>query len=377
MLCVIEHRCDIINREYLIILYKGDCNMLKNFEYIIKLFKAINQCPSLGDNYCIIFVYNSPQTMQDTRHLSECILEEELNMILTSFKKVAKHVYAIDGEEKFISSIHKYKKHFKHLLVYSMSQNLDGDGRRSLIPLLCDYYGLINIGANFISTVMGRTKDIMYSIIEPKGFIFPKTFYIYNDLDLDEVIHFIKKGIWLLKPNNESSSIGMQVHNFSQYRDSELRSLLVKYHKEYPVYCIQEFIDGEEVAVPILKIKEKYYCPGISQVKFPQGKNYIDYDMVALETYDYFEYNGNLKEKLFEISVNVAKTLKLTSMSRIDFRILNNTPYIEDIGANPTISANNGVNHLYCEYLQATPDCVYAVLVYTALIEHNLFKPPL
>ena len=349
--------------------------MLKNFEYVIKLFEIIKQYPRLGDDYAIFFVYNSPRTMRDTRHLSECILEEELNMILTSFRKVALHVYAIDGEEEFIRSIPKYRKSFKNLLVYSMAQNLNGDGRRSLVPLLCDYYGLINIGANFISTVMGRSKDIMYSILKPKGFIFPKTYYIYNDTDVDIVFHFIRNGIWLLKPNNESSSIGMQVHDFSQYSDSTLRSLLTEYHKAYPVYCIQEFIDGEEVAVPILKIKTGYYCPGVSQVKFPQGKNYIDYDMVELETYSYFEYDGNLKEKMFEISANVAKTLKLTAMSRIDFRIRNNIPYIEDIGANPTISTNNGVNQLYCTYLRAEPDCVYAILVYAALIEHNLFKP--
>lgn len=349
--------------------------MLKNFEYVVKLFNEIKNLPRLDDNFCILFVYNSPKTMSDDIHYSECIFEEELNMILTSFRKIAQYIYAIDGEDEFIRSIPKYKRDYKYLLVYSMAQNLSGDGRRSLIPLLCDYYGLINIGGDFISTVMGRSKDIMYSILQPKGFLFPKTYYIYNDKDIDDILYVIKNGIWLLKPNNESSSIGMQIHNFSQYNQSILRELLLQYRKTHPVYCIQEFIEGEEVAVPILKIKNKYFCPGISQVDFPKGKNYIDYDMVALGTYGYFEYDGELKQRLFEISANVSKTLKLTAMSRIDFRIRNNVPYIEDIGANPTISTNNGVNQLYCEHLQAQPDCVYALLVYVALIEHNLFKP--
>ena len=76
-----------------------------------------------------------------------------------------------------------------------------------------------------------------------------------------------------------------------------------------------------------------------------------------------------------EIRENVAKTRNVNDKCRIDFRIRNNIPYIEDIGANPTISTNNGVNQLYCTYLRAEPDCVYAILVYAALIEHNLFKP--
>lgn len=257
-----------------------------------------------------------------------------------------------------------------------MAQNIQGNGRRSLIPLLCDYHHLINIGADFMSCTLGRSKDYMYSILEPCGFPFPQTYYIYRNIDIEHVLPIISNGKWLLKPNNESSSIGMEVHIFSEKSMAEIREYLHNYHKTHPVFCIQEFIDGEEVAVPILKIANHYYCPGISQVDFPEGKNYIDYDMVSLETYGYFEYSGPIKDKLLDISAKVSKQLNLTAMSRIDFRIRDDIAYIEDIGANPTISENNGVNQLYCEHLNAEPWCVYAILVYTALIEHNLFDPP-
>lgn len=349
--------------------------MLNNFEYIQKLYTVIKTQKRLNNEYAIIFVYNSPETMNDTKHSSECIFQEELHMIVTSFRKTAEVVYAIDGENKFINCILDLKRKHKYLLVYSMAQNLNGDGRRSLIPLLCDYYNLINIGGDFISTVMGRSKDVMYSILQPKGFPFPKTYYLRNTMEIQNVLPYITSGRWILKPNNESSSIGLQVHDFSQYKKDEIYTILKEYQKEYPVYCVQEFITGEEVAVPILKIKDNYYCPGISQVDFPEGRAYIDYNMVNLETYGYFEYQGVLKEKLFEISYNVSKTLRMSAMSRIDFRIRNNIPYIEDIGANPTISAHNGVSQLYCDYLQDEPHCIYSILVYAALIEKGLFKP--
>ena len=84
-------------------------------------------------------------TINKLATLSECIFQEELHMIVTSFRKTAEVVYAIDGENKFINCILDLKRKHKYLLVYSMAQNLNGDGRRSLIPLLCDYYNLINM----------------------------------------------------------------------------------------------------------------------------------------------------------------------------------------------------------------------------------------
>ena len=350
--------------------------MINSFNDIQLLFETIKSTPKLNELYCILFIYNSPKTMSDSLHESECVFDEELNMIVSSFRKIAENVYSIDGETEFLRKIPELKQKYKYILVYSMAQNITGNGRRSLIPLLCDYYKLINIGADFMSCTFGRSKDIMYSLLYPKGIPFPETYYIYDDETIINIFPKIKTGKWLLKPNNESSSIGMQVHTFDGYTIEKIKDYFHSYQKKYPVFCVQKFIEGEEVAVPILKISDKYYCPGISQVVFPEGKNYIDYDMVALETYGYCEYSGPIREQLINISVQVTKSLNLTAMPRIDFRICNNTPYIEDIGANPTISESNGVNQLYCDYLQAEPWCVYAILVYAALIEHQLFKPP-
>lgn len=346
-----------------------------NFNEIKNLYDCITRLPKLNNEYCILFVYNSPKTMSDSFHTTECILDEELLMIMNSFRTIAEKVYSIDGEALFLKDIDKYKQVYKYILVYSMAQNVKGNGRRSMIPILCDYYGLINIGADFISTALGRSKELMYLLLKPKGFPFPETYYIYNRSDINNFLQQKKEHRWLFKPNNESSSIGLEVHNLSDYSTKDIYNKLIEYHKDHPIFCIQEFIEGDEVAVPILKIKDSYFSPGISQVEFPPGIDYISYDMISLETYGYYEYNGCISKQLYDISVDVVKTLKFTSMSRIDFRIHNNTPYIEDIGANPTISENNGVNQLFCEHLQAEPSCVYVLLVYTALIEQGLFEP--
>lgn len=350
--------------------------MKGDFSYIKKLFKEICELPLLDDKYGIVFVYNSTDTMDDHHHTTECVLEEECHMIITAFQRVAKNVYAIDGEEQFMEQAKQLKARHSYVMVYSMAQNITGRGRRSLIPLLCDYYGFINIGADFMSCFFARSKDLMYSILKTKGFPFPETYFIKEeDVSLTSIVPKIKGRKWVLKPNDESSSIGLQVHEFDHNDQKAIYDILTTYHHDHPVFCIQEFIDGEEVAVPVLKIKDHYYVPGISQVNFPEYKNYIDYDMVFSGIYDYFEYQGPIKEQLMAISIGVAKELHLTAMSRVDFRIRNNVPYIEDINANPTISEANGVNQLYCDYLSSQPWCIYAVITYAALINAGLFQP--
>ncbi len=350
--------------------------MARDFKEIKDLFRKIKQLPKLDDRFCIIFVYNTPATMRDSFHTTECVFSEEQDMIISSFKHIAEVVYSIDGEDQFIEKINIIKQKHEFVMVYSMAQNITGNGRRSLIPLLCEYYGFINIGADFMSCALGRSKDLMYYLLKDT-FTFPQTFYIKKGDSIEGILPAISSGKWLLKPNNESSSIGIEIHVFNEISFSEICSILDDYRKKHPTFCIQEFIEGDEVAVPILKIQDYFYCPGISQVAFPTGINHISYDMIALGTYGYFEYEGPLRDSLISIAAGVSKQLGLSSMSRIDFRIRNNIAYIEDIGANPTISQGNGVNQIYCHHLDAKPWCIYAILAYSALMNYGLFEPTL
>lgn len=48
--------------------------MLNNFEYIQKLYTVIKTQKRLNNEYAIIFVYNSPETMNDTKHSYESFL---------------------------------------------------------------------------------------------------------------------------------------------------------------------------------------------------------------------------------------------------------------------------------------------------------------
>lgn len=352
--------------------------MKNNFSTIKEFYSDIISRKKLNSEYCVVFVYNSPNTINDPIHFSECVYNEELYMILNSFRTVAEYVYNVDGEEAFIKNVENLKSKHKYILVYSMAQNVIGVGRRSFIPLLCDYYGLINIGADTKSTFLARSKDIMFRIAKDcDGVFFPNTYFINSLDDLLSIPPHIVQDKFLLKPTDESASIGLEVITNTNTPRERILKKLHDYQSRFPSFCIQEFIEGREVAVPLLRFENNYYCPGISEVDFPDGMSYLDYDAVALGSYGYIEYDGELSDQLVNSSIKVAKLLGFKSISRIDFRIREGVCYIEDINVNPTVSENNGVNPLFCNQLNARPDCVYKIMLYTALNDRGLLKPSL
>lgn len=66
-----------------------------------------------------------------------------------------------------------------------MAQNIAGIGRRSLVPLLCDYCKLNNIGSNFYASTLGGDKELMYTLIAP-----------YVSSNIPYTVHETKLLIW-------------------------------------------------------------------------------------------------------------------------------------------------------------------------------------
>lgn len=105
----------------------------------------------------------------------------------------------------------------------------------------------------------------------------------------------------------------------------------------------------------------------------PSG--YLDYDTVKMDDYSFKEYTGELSADLISCSKNVAKALGFETICRIDFRIKNNTPYITDIGANPTISFHSSTNYIFRKCFD-NESAVYQFLLFIGLAKAKLFKPP-
>ena len=147
----------------------------------------------------------------------------------------------------------------------------------------------------------------------------------------------------------------------------------MEYSRIHSSFCIQEYIDGYEVEVPIIKILEEFFCPGVCQIVFGENTQYLDYDTIGVDSYGFTHYPYDDTE-IIASAISVAQQLQFNNISRIDFRISGNVPYIIDIGANPTISTHSTTNYL-CREIFGHKSSVYHLLVIQALIQSGLFKP--
>lgn len=331
----------------------------------------MNTC-KLCREYAIVFVYNDTAE-SDELHVTECVFPAELNMILTSFRQIALCVYSFNSERQFIDNIPKLKEKHKHILVYNMAQNIKGVGRRALIPLICRYSNLINIGSDEQSSFLSGNKKIMYDLLKHNHNIrFPKTHYI-NHNNIDKIINIIPDGTYILKPIDESASIGVKVIEINSLIRKTLNDELVQYNKSFSQFMLQEYIDGQEVEVPIINFGDNFYCPGAGEIVFDNKDNFLDYDTVGIDAYSFNIYS-DVEDTLINTSAKVANILQFDAISRIDFRIKNGVPYIIDIGANPTISTHSTTNYLFTNVFGQTSS-IYHILTMRALMNEGLFKP--
>lgn len=347
----------------------------ENDKKIAKLYSMIIHKETLSQEYAVVFVYNEENLIEDEEHASECITSIEKDMIINSFRKSVQYVYAINGEDSFIDMLSSIKRKHKYIFVYSMAQNIIGVGRRSLVPLLCDYYKLNNIGSDFFSSTLGGNKELMYKLITPHvNSNIPFTYYVNKSTNLKELLEKLVHGIYILKPNDESASIGVKKIEISVSNIKNSLKILVDYQKKYSQFCIQEYIDGPEIEVPLLFYEQEYYCPGCVEIINSNPSGYLDYDTVKMDDYSFKEYKNRLSTDLINCSKKVASVLNFETICRIDFRIKNNIPYIIDIGANPTISFHSSTNYIFRKRFN-DESAVYQLLLFIGLNNAKLFKP--
>ena len=344
---------------------------------IKELYKYFLGYGKLDKNYAIIFVYNDTDNT-DSLHRTECITPVEHRMIMDSFFQIAQYVYSFNSEENFIKAIDGLRIKHKYLLVYSMAQNVKGNGRRVLIPLICKYYNLINIGSNETSSFLSGDKKLMYELLSCISDIhFPNSIFCDSQScsDIKTIISNMPDGKYMLKPNDESASIGVTLLEHNKDKSNKTFEDIKQYSCVYPSFCIQEFISGEEVEITLLNINNSFFCPGVCQIVYNSNSMYLDYDVISADAYDFTEYRKNQKD-IISAALIAAQKLNFNVISRVDFRILNDKPYVIDIGANPTISTHSSANYEFRKIF-GNESSIYHLLVMRALMENSLFKPSL
>lgn len=323
----------------------------------------------LFEGSCVAFVYNSLKSSSiDALHKSECVYADEVALIENSFHSFPDlKVIICDGEKTFLDNAPTLKESYKNIYVYSMAQNINGVGRRCLVPLVCEYYGFINISSNSRSSFLGGDKKLMFTLLRKKVNM-PKRIFL-DKLDKEAIIHIIKvSNNLILKPNSESASIGIEKIR-KDMPDAFVFSLIERALTTYGTIMLEEFIDGDEVECTILPWQDgQYIC---EPVKILKDTDFLDYATVASDSYGFELYDSSYANDIKRQAGIAYSLLGFDSIARFDFMVKNGETYLFDITPNPTISSCSSANtamHLIKDDDRA---------IYIALLLQKLLIPTL
>ncbi len=337
-------------------------NIVEDFHELLKKYKT-QKYDATG-----VFVYNDFNTYKnDDPHIEECYDGIFIQEVKEAFQSIFKNVLLCPSEQFFINLLPELIKN-KKVYVYTMAQNIEGYSRRSLIPALCEYYGFININADTYTSVIGVNKQIAFKLLNKYEKYMPHTIYISNKnisqlktllLDSSEKV--------IIKPDCESCCIDVEVFlkdNFVGIK-KHCDKLLLKYN----FVIIQDFKEGDEIGVTILKYGNKYFSLYPVKLTYENSINYL----TNLDSrYNNFTLTPLCHiPKLEEYSIKFAEELNFSGVSRFDFKVDNNNFYLFDISPNPTISLESSCNLAFIKTFDSDNKGIYQFLAINSI----LFKP--
>lgn len=322
-------------------------------------------------NATFVFVYNDYNTYVNDPHLEECFDNAEVHEILDSVKDLFQDTLAFNSEKAFIQWCAKQSMQKKKIYVYTMAQYIEGFGRRTLIPALCEYYGFINISANAYMSAIGCNKETMFKLLIANNMsdILAPTIFLnqYQDINC-QYIHSKLGDHIVLKPISESCCIDMIV--LVDYSEDDLYCHIIQLLKKYGHIMLQKYIKGAEIGITVHFHKQKMYALPPIQIVFPKGKGHLTHPDSFYVNYQLAEYNA--PQELLEKCENMSYLLEFFCTTRFDFRYDGENYYLFDLSPNPTVNGYTSSNYAARSALNCDHRGILRLMAYEKI---SLFEP--
>lgn len=320
-----------------------------------KIKALCNYADILSKKFTVVFITSHKEKTKNVSDYNAFSVKSEFysndlqNKIVNAFQSCGFLVREFFNEEDFIAyALKESSQELANIIVINSAQKGTHIGRKSLIPAFCDLYNIHYIGSNPYIVSLCRDKYRCGNILEQNKIKTPKA-WIYSPRDgwlngkPDSSI-----GRLIIKPNYESSSIGVNRDCIDYYNDS-LERKIQEYSKTFNQdIIIEQFISGYEVETPVICTNSPFvlFPVGIKQDgKEIIGDYILDYVTRAenyYSLYSFEEYNKTLSEKLVKTAIKTVSLLNIQGFGRVDFRISTDGEfYVTDVSTNPHYTQNS------------------------------------
>ena len=207
-------------------------------------------------------------------------------------------------------------------------------GEDGCIQGLLEIMGIKYTGCNVKSSAICMDKETTKNVLKENDLNIIKSVCINKGEDFYEKTKGLNYPL-MVKPAKEGSSIGMSKVS----KKEELKDALDIAYKSDNKVLIEEFLKGISATVGVLedvKNKETFATPVL---EFRTKTEWYDFEAKYTKGLTEFILPASFDEKLTKqiqnMAINAHRALECSGVSRVDFLIYNNIPYILEINTNP------------------------------------------
>jgi len=187
-------------------------------------------------------------------------------------------------------------------------------------------------GCGTMASALCMNKEYTKKILSTAGIPLIKSVFIRKDENILESVTGLKYPM-MIKPVSEGSSFGMsKVEN-----EQELIKAVEAAQKYNPDVLIEEYLVGICATVGVLEDNDKTFTTEILELR-PKNEWY-DYEAKYTKGLTEFilpaEVSAELTKQIKEIAIKAHKLASCSGVSRVDFHIVGDIPYVLEINTSP------------------------------------------
>ena len=270
------------------------------------------------------------------------------NTILNNFPDGYNAFLIVVSKEKWTA---QYKGNEYQLDLNTLTFDADGDniqidhglvyihgnpGENGKIQAFLEMKGVSCVNSGALASELSFDKWYCNQFL--KGFDIPvaKSLFLSakNDFSIENIIEELGLPVFV-KPSDSGSSFGISKVKTIE----ELQPAIEFAFKEGNTILIESFLDGTEVTCGVYRTETGVYALPLTEIS--SENEFFDYEAKYLgksQEITPARVSDEIKNEVHTIAKKIYNLLRLKSISRIDFMIVNNIPHVIEVNTTPGFS---------------------------------------
>lgn len=209
-------------------------------------------------------------------------------------------------------------------------------GEDGIILAYFELIGLKHTSAPFYQMALTFNKRDCLSVVKQYGIKTATSFYLNkgDEINVGEIIK--KVGLpCFVKPNKAGSSFGIS----KAKTKAEIIPAIEKAFKEDSQILIEEFLDGQEITIGVLKYNNEIKVLPMTEII--TENDFFDYEAKYLgqsEEITPANLSNEMHKKLEKVAIHVYQILNMSGFSRSEYIIVNNEPHFLELNTVPGLT---------------------------------------